>query len=252
MKLYRILFNEQNSNFTNYNPPTFALIDWRNGEDNGFALFHVENFKKWIENGKVDPFESWLCAFAEINNKHDSDCSKAVEVNYMVRSPVWKGAGSAMYALVSNYFSAPITSDRKNSTSNSAKKAWANIESDSNWKKVYLDNWFKHDKEKKTWYQFKGSWPNRTVYKSDKPSTPDTSDDCSLPGASSRQKEIDPILGTADAWIYQGSLNSQQFLHHGNEALKEIAKKNDLFESDLKDIIESFADKLFTKYYTGK
>jgi hypothetical protein len=250
MKAPKSAFNHLAATKTNYNAPTFALATWKSGYEQAFGLFHVEKYKKHVASGFAEPVESWLCAYAGTTEQHSADCSGAVEINYIARSPEWQGAGSVMYALVSKHFNAPITSDRKSSTSDSAKKAWAKIEADSNWKKVDLDNWKKNDDDAKDWFQFKGSWPNRTIYGSDKPATPNEADDCRLPPTSLHS--INGVLGTADAWLYQGPLDSKQLLDHGKTVFSEIRRKYDgMSRDDLIEDISDKADQLFRKYYTG-
>lgn len=236
---------------TDYVAPAFAMVDWWDGSEQGFALFHVEKFHKWIADGMYAPFERWLCAYAGSNERHQSDCNGAVEVNYMVRSPEFPGAGAAMYALVSDYYKAPITSDRQSSTSNSAKKAWAKIESSSEWTKVDLDNWKEDSYDNKTWYRINGSWPNRSITSSDEPATPDDeSDDCSIPKAGTSDG-LDRKLGTANAWMYNGSLDAESLISNGQEVLNSIADEFGGTKAELEREIKSKSSKLFTKYYRG-
>lgn len=246
IKLYKILFEQQEST-VNYVAPTFGLLEWKDGSEHALALFHIDNFKKWIELDRNSPFEKWLCSYAATYNQHKNDCSGAVEVNFMVRSPEFAGAGSVMYALVSNFFQAPITSDRQGSTSNSAKKAWAKFESSSDWTKVDLDNY--GDRESK-WYRINGAWPNRSLSLANKPATPDESDDCQLPYAGT-EEGINNKLGTANAWLYKGSINSGELISRANEALDEIANNLGKSRINLEDDIKIFSNKLFSKYYKG-
>ena len=269
IKLYKILFEQQEqlkllspeqmkapeSAFSHlktpkvsksYAAPTFAVHKWKSGSEHGFALFHVDMLRKWIESQKSFPYEKWLCAYASTYNEHRGDCSDAVEVNYIARSPEFPGAGSVMYALVSDYFGAPITSDRQSSTSNSAKKAWANIESSSDWTKVDLDNF----KDGPTWYRIDGNWPNRKVKAADEPATPDDSDDCNLPVAAD-EEGINKKLGTADAWLYKGNIDSSSLIDRGYSAISEIADETGGYITDIEKDIESLSNSLFVKYYKG-
>ena len=270
IKLYKILFEQQEQlkllnpeqmkapesafshlkipkTLKNYTAPTFALFEWVDGSEQGFALFHVDMFRNWVESRQSFPFEKWLCAYAATYNQHRGDCSNAVEVNYMVRSPEFPGAGSVMYGLISDYFNAPITSDRHGSSSNSAKKAWASIESSSEWTKVDLDNYTDPNSE---WYRFNGSWPNRSITSSNKPATQDESDDCELPIAGT-EEGLNKKLGSADAWMYKGSLDSSSLIDRANEALKDIANELGKSEISLHDYIKTLSNRLFTKYYKG-
>lgn len=272
IKLYKILFEQQEqlkllspeqmaapkSAFshipkivgTDYAAPAFAMVDWLDGSELGLALFHVENFREWVADGRMGSFEHWLCAYAGSDEQHQSDCSDAVEVNYIVRSPEFSGAGAAMYALVSNYFKSPITSDRQNSTSNSAKKAWAKIESSSEWTKVDLDNW-DGEVNNKNWYRINGSWPNRSITSSDEPATPnDESDDCPVPKAGTNDV-VNKKLGTANAWLYNGSLDAESLISNGKDVLFEIADDYGVTREKLKHEIIRKSNTLFTKYYRG-
>ena len=232
-----------------YRAPTFAMIDWWSTPEQGFALIHVENFRKWAAEGML-PFERWLCAYAGSTERHSSDCGGAVEVSYMVRSPQFPGAGAAMYALVSDYYKAPITSDRQSSTSNSAKKAWAKIESSSDWTKVELDNYSNDSYGDKESYDIKGTWPNRSVSPTAEPKTPDDEqDDCVLPAQD--PVGINKKLGSANAWIYNGPLNSEELMSHGQEVLLAIANESGITKAELEREIKNKSNKLFTKYYKG-
>jgi hypothetical protein len=281
MKLYKILFEQEEQlkllspeemkapesafkhisvvgTVKEYRPPAFAMIDWWNDREQGFALFHVGHFRKWAAEGML-PFESWICAYAGSNERHSRDCGGAVEVSYMVRSPQFPGAGAAMYALISDYYKAPITSDRQSSTSNSAKKAWAKIESSSDWTKVELDNYgdnygasgpYGHHSGHKKYFDIKGLWPNRLVSPTTEPKTPNNKqDDCVLPD--SIPSLINKKLGSANAWIYNGPLNAEELLSHGQEVLIAIANESGLERYQLEQEIKNKSNNLFTKYYKG-
>jgi hypothetical protein len=254
MKLYSILFEEK---FNSYQPPEYAMVDWQGETEKGFALLHVENFKAWVENGLMGSPNDWLCAYCGVKTVHENDCKKAVETNYIVRSPQFPGAGSVMYALISDYYQKPITSDRLSSTSNSAKKAWAKIESSSDWTKVELDNYYQHNtRYPKYWFRFDGSWPNRTGKNEDengqplKPLTPeDESDDCRLPVSSG--EPVNAVLGTANAWLYHGPFKAGPLLDHGDEILNSIGTNNGASREELKEKIKSQAFKLYRSQYKG-
>jgi len=273
MKLYKILFEQEEqlkllspeemkapkSAFAHiptvgtvkeYRPPAFAMIDWWNDSEQGFALFHVGHFRKWAAEGML-PFESWICAYAGSNKRHSRDCGGAVEVSYMARSPQFPGAGAAMYALISDYYKAPITSDRQSSTSNSAKKAWTKIENGSDWTKVELDNYSNNDfRGHKKYFDIKGLWPNRLVSPTTEPKTPNKKqDDCVLPA--SDPVNINKKLGSANAWIYNGPLNAKELLSHGQEVLTAIANESGLERYQLEQEIKNKSNNLFTKYYKG-
>lgn len=174
IKLYPLLFTESKdpSRFT---APEYALVEWKDSQGTNLTLLHVESYKKFIQTvrdrgtaaaEKAIPIEKWICSYGGIETAHASDCVGAVETNYMVGSPDYPAAGSAMYALISAYFNKPITSDRMNSTSDKAKKAWARIEADSgNWQKVELDSYGTDysPKEEKKYFDSTGQWPERYI-----------------------------------------------------------------------------------------
>ena len=254
MKLYSILFEEK---LNSYQPPEYAMVDWQHGKEHAFALLHVEKFNSWVEGGLMGGPKDWLCAYGGVERTHETDCNGAVEVNYMVRSPQFPGAGSVMYALISDYYQKPITSDRQSSTSNSAKKAWAKIESSSDWTKVELDNYYQHNTSyPKYWFRFDGSWPNRTGKNEDengelfKPLTPeDASDDCRLPVSSG--DPANAVLGTANAWLYHGPFKAGPLLDLGDETLNTIGANNGASREELKEEIKIQAAKLFASEYKG-
>jgi hypothetical protein len=262
MKLYNILFEAT----TDYGGPEYALFEWSSGNEMALALVHIEKYKQYVKSTKFgDISYDWICAYAGSNERHDSDCSGAVEISYIARNPNYPGAGSAMYALFSSYFNYPITSDRSSSTSNSAKQAWAKIENDSgNWTKMNLDNWKSHisgetGKRYKKWYSFQGSWPDRTVNSTDEkgepkevgPATPnDESDDCPVPKGGS-DAMVNKMLGTADAWLYKGPLNADPLIERGNDVLAELTADKRFSKQELITNIKITANKLFTKYYKG-
>ena len=232
---------------TDYTSNDYGLFSWNNGGVEGFALFHINKFKEWIKSGEQLSWETWICAYAGTEEKHNNNCSGAVEINYMARNPKFPGSGATMYALISSYYRSPITSDRVHSTSDSAKKAWARIESSGEWEKVELDNYSDIEDD---WYRFKGTWPNRSVTTSDEPSTPDKYDDCKTPRGIGSDA-VNNKLGTANAWIYHGSLNAHEISEHAEDALPEIAKETGYDRRHLESRIKSTANKLFSKYYQG-
>lgn len=275
MKLYKILFEQEEQlkllspeemkapksafahiptvgTVNDYTAPVFAMLHWSALSEQSFALIHAERFKQWVEGNMTGPFEKWLCAYAGTTERHSSDCGGAVEINYMVRSPQFPGAGGAMYALVSNYYKAPITSDRTSSTSNSAKKAWAKIESGSDWTKVELDNYsnngFRGDKD---FYDIKGTWPNRSVSPTTEPKTPDDEqDDCVLPPPSN-PVNINKKLGTANAWIYSGPLNAEELLSHCEDVLSDLVGNTEYARSEIETEIKKKSSRMFLRYYKG-
>jgi len=265
MKAPPSAFNHIPSNKTDFNGPEFGLFDWKDGYEMALALVHLEKYKQYVRSTKFgSPTFDWICAYAGSTKRHSDDCNGAAEISYMARNPSYPGAGITMYALFSDYLAMPITSDRGSSTSNSAKQAWAKIENSSEWQKFELDNWKTYmagetGKAYKKWYKFKGTWPNRSVTSTDEqgkpaeamPHTPDNDyDDCNVPKAGT-DTAVNKLLGTSDAWLYMGSLNSGELLDRGNDAIQELVADGDYAAKELQYDIKKTANKLFTKYYKG-
>ena len=234
-------------------PPAYAMIQFHD-EGTYLAMINVDMFKRWIDSGRnreTFPVESWLCAYCGTSEEHPSnECSGAVEINYMVASPKYPGAGGAMYAFMSKLFGKPITSDRHTSTSNSAKKAWARIEQSGDWKQVPLDNFTEPDysNRKKTYFDDEGHWPSRTITKLPGAKTRKRSDDCSLPReADSNSDSVNGTLGSADAWLYTGALDPQPLLDNFESA----AEGTHVSAPAAKNYVRNNCQGLFSKFYKG-
>lgn len=256
MKLYQLLFAETKGP-NQFTSPNYALIpiDTMSGKD--LTLIHVETYKNFIkEYYKIGlsaieayPMDDWICSYGGITNIHKNKCAGALETNFMVASPKYPGAGSAMYAFISLYFNTPITSDRDNSSSNKAKKAWARIESDpSNWKKIELDSYGIDDDNNQKYFDSQGHWPNRNVFNMPEPKTLDKSDDCPLPNDSVNPTWINNKVGTLNAWIYIGPNNISNLLINGDQLIKELAITSGVDHEQQKILITKYSETLFAKY----
>ena len=62
-------------------------------------------------------------------------------------------------------------------------------------------------------------------------------------------KTINTRLGTADAYIYTGGLDPFPLIENGNKLLSEISKLIDQPIGKLKEEIQVFSNRLFSKYY---
>ena len=78
--------------------------------------------------------------------------------------------------------------------------------------------------------------------------TTSVSDDCNLPSGST-VKTINKRLGSADAYIYTGELDPFPLIENGNELLGRISELIDEPIGKLKEEIEIFSNRLFSKYY---
>lgn len=243
MKLYNLLFEAHPSDYTT---EQYALAV--NGAEEEFTLIDIKLLQKYLQSKYSDiKSTDYIAAHAATEAVHSNEsCSEAVEINYMVANPKYPAAGAAMYAIVSNHFNKPITSDRNAFSSIHAKKAWARIENDpTNWTKVELDNYIENKQNRKlepddeidsfdqyTYFDINGSFPKRSIKQLDDPKTPQTTDDCKLPANST--SEINRKLGTANAWLYTGPINAQHLINNFNQFLKQLPidiNQQDLIET---------------------
>lgn len=267
MKLYPILFEQteptnepvekpiRDTNPDRFSGSKYALINV-NDSDNEYVLINIEAFEKrmLLEDTSMLP-EEWIAASAELDTESGGGrCSGATSISIMVASPVFPAAGYFMYCLMSKVVVGPITSDRDSSTSNSAKKTWARIESSGDWKKVELDNHghsFDEDKGKyvDTYFDIHGTWPDRKLDKLPGPKTPTEDDDCKLKGDS--PKAMNLKLGTANAYTYTGPYSADRLLRLGQELVEYIADEIGKDTSYIHKVIQGAATKLFHTYYKG-
>lgn len=247
MRLYTLLFE---SGQTNYGDPNNFALFTRN--DVNFVLVNIEKFKeKALENPKLTQ-DDYIASMAktELGYQHSDDCMGAVEINYIASSEKYPGAGSALYAIVSNYFHKPIVSDRKGSSSDFDKKAWSKIEANSDWVRIPLDNYYNTHDEKQYW-DIRGVGASREVKQLPGPRTIPTNDDCNLPNSSlGTEKGIKQMLGSADAHLYVGSkYNARRLIVAGETLLAELAEKG--FIIDNINQIYDDAEQLFVDRFFG-
>lgn len=255
MKLYPLLFEQteptdepvekpiRDTNPDRFSGSKYALINVFGG--NEYALINIEAFKKRMTENNSMPLEQWLAAAAELDTEESGgSCAGATSISIMVASPVFPAAGYFMYCLMSKVVGGPITSDRSSSTSNSAKKTWARIESSGDWKKVELDNHNDSD-----YVDVQGTWPSRKVIKLSGPKTPPLDDDCNLQGDS--LAAINAKLGTANAYTYTGPYSADSLLSLGQDLEEYIADETGMKPNDIDQIIQKAATKLFQTYYKG-
>ena len=152
MKLYPLLFEQteptdepvekpiRDTDPDRFSGSKYALINI-NDSNSEYVLVNIKAFKTRLRDDRYLSPEEWIAAAGEPETDSNiGSCSGATPVSIMVASPLFPAAGYFMYCLMSKIVGGPITSDRGSSTSNSAKKTWARIESSGDWKKVDLDN----------------------------------------------------------------------------------------------------------------
>jgi hypothetical protein len=275
MKLYSILFEEEQlqlfpdkpehhgPRLTNekgpglFSAPFFSIVAYR-GWSNGYALIETSKYLEELKQANagrevVSNYKSWIAAMGEVRSPR-STCKSAYQVSYLASNETYRAAGYAMYCFLSKLVGEPITSDREGSTSNSAKIAWARIETSGEWTRVFLDNYtsdgnvYDSDEDPSTTYwKVDGTWPRRKLIDLDEPATEDTADDCQLPGDNGTQ--ANQKLGSGHAWIYKGSLNPEPLLAAGSTML---SNGEDYFlQNRQQDIISEAANKLFRERYKG-
>lgn len=258
MKLYPLLFEQteptdepvekpiRDTNPDRFSGSKYALIniDDRNSE---YVLVNIKEFKTRLRDDRYLSPDQWIAASAELDTEESGgSCAGATSISIMVASPLFPAAGYFMYCLMSKIVGGPITSDRGSSTSNSAKKTWARIESSGDWKKVELDNYNDSD----TYYvDVQGTWPSRKVIKLSGPKTPPPDDDCKLKGDS--LAAINAKLGTANAYTYTGPYSAERLLNLGEKLLNDTASEIGKDTDYIHNFVQSEATKLFRKYYKG-
>lgn len=258
IRLSTLLFEA--GGLTNYAPPEFCLL--KVASFKGLVLVHTNTLlslikpqKKITQTKLLDVLEhkeqDWLCAMAISYETRRASCSGAMEINNVAANPKFPGAGSTIYACMSKCFRKPIISDRNSSTSDSAKKAWSRIENSPEWKKVPMDGYMDDPWEGgKTYFDSEGSWPNRIITPRTGPKTPPTKDDCPAPQeADGDWQELDAIMGTADAWLYIGKINTTGLLRQGQQLLEAVTAASGITLSSYH--ITELARTFFSSRYKG-
>ena len=238
MKLFNILFEETKQRIDYGNPIQFALLV----SDNRFVLIDKQQYIKHLTTQDKLDVAQYLAAWAKCENKHTDDCNGAVEINYIVASPYFKGAGTAMHKIISKYYKKPIISDRDNWDTDLSKQAWKRTETNPEFKKLELDNYGEkwrngkrikghdHYYDSLDWFDIKGHWPNRVIDVNDKPKTIDNEkDDCMVPDESDYlPKKLDQVLGTADAYLYTGPINTEALIDSFDNLLDDMETMYDV------------------------
>lgn len=268
MKLFPLLFEKEEKRFISYTAPEFALFVI----DDRLILTHTNSLLSFLKNppDQVPIFK--ICAGMIECSERENDCLGAMQVSYAVGSPEWKGAGLTLYALASDYFGAPLTSDRDHSSSVAARETWAKIEKSPEWKKAGegLDN-YAQTPSGKLYVDVQGIYPNRTAEprikavkglaknivgaEETQPKTPQEIDDCPLPtkrGYVSDPEKMADLVGTADAYRYTGALKSAPLVKQAENILIQTAdpamnRKN----INLEFVLVNMSKILFNTRYQG-
>lgn len=255
MKLYKILFEQKGGNIS-YAPPDFALYTKQDGDETILGLLHIPSLEEFLKSGKPNTTNNDIyqfCAGMVVCRESTDGCLGAMQISVIASSPIWKGAGTSMYALASSYFGSPIISDRSHSDSIASKKAWAKIEASPEWKMagIGLDN-FAPTSPNKTYMDIQGTFPNRTATILDGPKTPEEIDDCPLPtkgGELSHPQAMQSVLGTANAYRYNGPLSAQPLVSNFQKVLpqlQELAGPNNIDINSL--LTDSFVTLFKVRY----
>lgn len=276
MKLYPLLFEQDQvmKSVTSYTAPDFALFVI---DEERLILVHTNSLLSYFKNptDQVPIFK--ICAGMIECTERANDCLGSMQVSYAVGSPEWKGAGITLYALASDYFGAPLTSDRSHSSSKAARETWAKIEQSSEWKKAGdgLDN-YADTSSGKLYVDIQGIYPNRTAEprikpvkglvknivralkggaEETQPKTPQEIDDCPLPtkrGIISDPEKMADLVGTADAYRYKGTLKAAPLVKQAEKLfVKTIDPTLNPKKLDVLQIIKNMATVLFKIRYQG-
>lgn len=258
MKLYNILFEEPKQQIDYGDADKFALLV----SDNRFVLIDKQQYIQHLTSEVELDVAEYLAAWAKCENKHTDDCNGAVEINYIVASPNFKGAGTAMHKIISKYYGKPIISDRDIWDNDLSKQAWTRTETNPEFQKLELDNYGEkwrngkrirggdHYYDSLDWFDIQGHWPKRTIKTNDKPKTIDNEkDDCMVPDESDYQPEkLDKVLGTADAYLYTGPLDPQPLIDSFDD-MKDYLANQDVPVSE--EALKKDGLNMFRSFYAG-
>lgn len=280
MKLKSILYEEGNpltmvskgpaqqpgsSSVISYTAPNFALFVNEDGNTPDLTLVNVPALLRYLTLGNAhDPLPLYDIIAGYISLRDSgNECLTAMQVELVASSPKYPGAGMTMYALASDHFSTPITSDRHMSTSKQGKQTWAKIESDTaNWQRggAPLDNYGQiiddgaddwsdvnpednnssqtssatSDTKKalsapdRHYVDIVGTYPHRSIGLRQGPRTPSTVDDCPIPNKYGNVKDVSVMsdnLGTAEVWTYKGPIKAAPLIQAADRLTKVIASK---------------------------
>ena len=237
--IYPILFEQdKKKNYISYSPPDYGLLI--RGKKS-LALFHIPSFLKYLKDQSSATFDDVCAAIIQVGDM-DNKCLGALQVSVVAGSKKYPGAGITMYGLASDYYGAPLTSDRSHSTSIAGRETWAKIESSSDWKLAGdgLDN-YADAGDKKFYMDISGTYPNRKakprlkkgggiggflknllISQETEPRTPEKIDDCPLPnklGGTTSTSQMADLLGTANAYRYVGPNKAAPLVQRAQEII---------------------------------
>ena len=274
MKLYQMLYEQdKKKNYTSYGPPDYGLSVWGN---NSLILFHIPSFLKYLKNEKSATYTDVCAATIKVSDTAKK-CMNALQVSIVAGSKKYPGAGITVYGLASDYYGAPLTSDRSSSSSVAARETWAKIETSPDWKITGdgLDNYAQVG-NKKVYVDISGTYPNRSVkprLKKDtggvggffknllfgpetEPRTPDPSDDCPLPskdGAEYDMKKMAELTGATNAYRYVGPNKAAPLVQRAQEFITETERDLILNPKllNIEETLYKMSVQLFTNRYHG-
>ena len=237
--IYPILFEQdKKKNYISYSPPNYGLFV--RGEK-ALALFHVPSFLQYLKDQNSVTFDDVCAATIQVSDT-GSGCLGALQVSVIAGSKKHPGAGITMYGLASDYYGAPLTSDRSHSSSVASRETWAKIERSPDWKIAGdgLDN-YADAGNKKFYMDISGTYPSRSAkprlkkgggiggfFKNlllspeTEPRTPEKIDDCPLPnygGEAMDAKKMADLLGTANAYRYVGPNKAAPLVQRAQEVI---------------------------------
>ena len=274
MKLYQMLYEQdKKKNYTSYSPPDYGLSVWGH---NTLILFHIPSFLKYLKNEKSATYADVCAATIQVSDTAKK-CMNALQVSVVAGSKTYPGAGITMYGLASDYYRAPLTSDREHSSSIAAIETWAKIEASPDWKIAGdgLDNYAEVG-NKKVYVDISGTYPGRSVkprLKKDtggvggffknllfgqetEPRTPETSDDCPLPskdGEESDMKKMAELTGTINAYRYVGPNKAAPLVQRAQEIITETDRDLILNPKllNIEETLYRMSVQLFSNRYHG-
>ena len=273
MKLYQMLYEQdKKKNYTSYSPPDYGLSVW---ENNTLILFHIPSFLKYLKNEKSATYADVCAATIQVSDTAKK-CMNALQVSVVAGSKKYPGAGITIYGLASDYYGAPLTSDRSHSTSIAGRETWARIESSSDWKIAGdgLDN-YADAGNKKFYMDISGTYPGRSakprlkkgggiggflknllISQETEPRTPEKIDDCPLPnyvGGTTDTRKMADLLGTANAYRYVGPNKAAPLVQRAQEIITETDRDLILNPKllNIEETLYRMSVQLFSNRYHG-
>ena len=251
MKLFPLLF-EGDLGF-NIHDLAVSRVDNTGPE---FTLYDPERLKAIIED---DPLrfsnprdldamaDSMQCiaAWVEFSEPSPSmgNCSGAYYVAYSARNPKYRGAGQLLVKIASSMLEVPVTSDRSNSSSDSAKEMWDRLSDDPGMAKKELDNFVGYEDDDDVAYVDIDP-KTRTATRRAGPRTPDPSDDCHTP------RPVDRYLGSPDA--YQSKMSTGAYQARHQQMLKWIKKETGMTPGQFEEVLNKTGTQWFHKLFESK